>query len=281
MLPRLLKTIGRYAADIAAATAAVAGPGHEQASPWARAAAEARRAAQNAFQALPAEELLSRPWLRRPKTSTLARDLDAAATAITAARDLLHTHFETSADGTRRDRTEWAPVIGSAPVRKALLSELAGWSRHVVSHGARITSAQPRDGSGLTTGQRQVLAICQHLTALITAVDTAHSREPVTSEDLRQLYRIPVSMLGPRSVPRRTETVTGLQRGTIECAERVRSAAAAAVTGAAWSAAISPESFTQTAIHAAAISGHCEILLQSLAARAGPGRRHPPEARPA
>jgi hypothetical protein len=201
-------------------------------------------------------------------TSSLTRDLGAAASVITVARDLLHTHFHTSADGTRRDRSEWAPVITSAPVRRALLGELARWSRHIVSHGTRITSATPRDGSGLTTGQRRVLAICRPLTALITAVETASSREPVTAEDVRQLYRIPVNMLHPRSVPACTETVTGLQLGIVQCAERVRSAAATAVTDAAWSPAISPESFTQTAMCAAAISGHCEILQQSLAARA-------------
>src|SRR6185437_15634626 len=40
------------------------------------------------------------------------------------------------------------------------------------------------------------------------------------------------------------------------------------VTDAAWSPAISAESFTQAAVHATIISHHCEILQQSLAARA-------------
>lgn len=224
--------------------------------------------AQNACQALPPEELIGRSWQHRQMTSSLTRELGAAASAITAARDLLHTHFQTSADGTRRDQSEWAPVITSAPVRRALLDELAQWSRHIVSHGTRITSAIPRDGSGLTAGQRRVLAICQPLTALITEVETARNREPVTREDVRQLYRIPASTLPPRSVPARIETVAGLQLGIVQCAERVRSAAATAVTGAAWSPATSPETFTQTAMGAAAISYHCEILQQSLAARA-------------
>ena len=268
VLPRLVKTMSRYAADVAAVATPASETPHEQASSWASAAAEVRQAAQNACQALPPGELIGRSWQHRQMTSSLTRNLGAAASVITAARDLLHTHFHTGTDGTCRDRSEWAPVITSASVRRALLGELAEWSRHVVSHGTRITSAPPRDGSGLTTGQRRVLAICRPLTALITAVETAHNREPVTGEDVRKLYQIPVNMLHPRSIPAQTETVTKLQVGIVQCAERVRSAAATAVTDPAWSPAISPESFTQTALCAAAISHHCEILQQTLAARA-------------
>jgi hypothetical protein len=107
VLPRLLKTMARYAADIAApATEPASGTRHQQPSSWARAAGEVRQAAQNACQALPPEELTGRSWQHRQLTSSMTRELDAAASVITAARDLLHTHSGTSADGTL-----WVPII--------------------------------------------------------------------------------------------------------------------------------------------------------------------------
>jgi len=264
VLPRTLKALVRYTADIAAASAET---GHDPVSPWDRAAARAHHAARHAYQCLPPEEFIGRAWSHRQMTSSLTRELEAAATAMMAARDLIHTHFHTSADGIRSDRSEWAPVINSAPARKALLSELAGWSRHIVSHGTRLI-ASPQPGFNLNGGQRRAAAICRWLTALITAVETASTRDPVTRGDRRQLHSIPASMLQPRNLPARAVTLADLNLGIVECSERIRSAAALAVTDAAWSPAISAESFTQAAVHATIISHHCEILQQSLAARA-------------
>jgi hypothetical protein len=264
VLPRMLKTISRYTADIAVVPAADHG---DLASAWVRAASEANEAAQNAYRCLPVEKFTGRAWSHVQLTSSLARDIDAAATAITTARDLLHTHSEISADGTRRDRSEWAPVIASARVQKALLGELAGWSRHIVSHGTLITAASRHYGSGMTDGQRRVLSICRWLTALITGVETAHDTQPVTRDDVQRLHGIPASMPLPRRIPAREETIGGLHLGIAECSERARSAAAA-VQDAAWSSVASAESFSQAAVYATVISHHCEILQQSLAARA-------------
>ena len=61
-------------------------------------------------------------------TSSLSRDLHAAATAMTVGRDLLHTHFATTTAGERRNQSEWAPLITAPPVRNALLAELARWA---------------------------------------------------------------------------------------------------------------------------------------------------------
>jgi hypothetical protein len=55
--------------------------------------------------------------------------LDAAAASLRTGRDLLHTHFRTGPDGARRDHSEWAPVIASVPVTRALLLEIGSWAR--------------------------------------------------------------------------------------------------------------------------------------------------------
>jgi hypothetical protein len=131
VLPRMLKTMVRCTTDIAAALADA--QDEAPAGPWALAAAQARQAAQDAYRYLPREPSIDNAWPQRQLTSSLARNLDAAATAITVARDLLHTHFQTTADGIRNDRPEWAHVITSAPVQKALLADLARWSRHIAT----------------------------------------------------------------------------------------------------------------------------------------------------
>ena len=46
--------------------------------------------------------------------------------ARAAGRDLLHTHFSTGPDGSRAGRSEWAPVVTSVPVTRALLARSAG-----------------------------------------------------------------------------------------------------------------------------------------------------------
>jgi len=105
------------------------------------------------------------------------------------------------------------------------------------------------------------------LTTLITAVEAAHDQEPLTRDEVGQLHSIPASMQLPRRTPARSETIAGLQLGIAECSERAR-AAAAATADATWSPDASAESFSQAAAYATVISHHCQILQQSLAARA-------------
>ena len=70
-----------------------------------------------------------------------------------AGRDLLHTHFATGRDGARLARSEWAPVITSAPVTRALLLELGQWARtaHARAPGwpypARRSYAAPKNNA--------------------------------------------------------------------------------------------------------------------------------------
>ena len=66
--------------------------------------------------------------LAGPATSWRARHLAAAAANLAAGRDLLHTHRAPDTDGLIQDRSEWAPVITSLPVTRALANEVTRWS---------------------------------------------------------------------------------------------------------------------------------------------------------
>jgi hypothetical protein len=82
------------------------------------------------------------------------------------------------------------------------------------------------------------------------------------------LRAIPASMIGWPGDPHRDETIVTIQRGIAECAEHLRLSATTSLAGAAWSPAVSTQSFSETAACATVISHHAEILQPSLVARA-------------
>jgi hypothetical protein len=73
-------------------------------------------------------------------TSWRARHLAAAAANLAAGRDLLHTHCAPGQDGMIQDRSEWAPVVTSLPVTRALANEITRWSWHLGSAAAERDS---------------------------------------------------------------------------------------------------------------------------------------------
>ena len=90
-----------------------------------------------------------RPGYRRA-ADPAARRLDAAAGALAAGRDLLHTHVAVRPDGSRLERSEWAPVVTSVPVARALLLELGLWAGRIAEQGSRVALPGPavRRGTG-------------------------------------------------------------------------------------------------------------------------------------
>ena len=115
--------------------------------PWMRAAVDTRGALKMAA------ENLSRGagdagGLRGPCATAadpLAAHLAGAAGALAAGRDLLDTHFVISADRTRSAHSDWSAVVASAPVARALLGEIAGWSSQLAILAGRLTLAAAAD----------------------------------------------------------------------------------------------------------------------------------------
>ena len=256
-LRRVLRVMTRYLADIP--------PGSNVAGdPWAGAAVESRNAAENAYGSLPSAETRAQSRI----TGKTGRDLSAAAAAMTAGRDLLHTHFMSTPDGDREARSEWAPLIMSEAVNRALLVELTGWAKLVLARGDHLTSARMRRQSDLMPQQQSVIAASTWLAAMVSAVTRATAERPVPEQDLRQLHAIPANVLQPRRLPAPAETVPALCQGITGSAERVRRAATVDVPDATLSQFITAESFSNAAACATVISHNCEILPRSLAARA-------------
>jgi hypothetical protein len=264
----VLTVMARYSADIAAV---LAGPYPKASVPgtWSYASIQAQEALENASAFLrTAPSGIGRPGRRRA-ADPLARRLDAVTGTLAAGRDLLHTHTAVQPDGSRRERSEWAPVITSAPVARALLLELGLWARRTAEHGAQITLPGPAARHGTGEERHRLNTACQWLWVLDCAVQDAQRHHPVTTAEIRLLHAIPASTPAPRCLPSGAETITSLCQGTISTAERIRHAATFTAPDPTWSPALTADSLRHAATCSTVISHNCQILLTTLAARAG------------
>jgi len=267
-LHRVLKVMGRYLADTIDATDIDPRPSPQPPSPWDRATRKARAAVQKAYLGLPLAKHSNALQPQPQTTGSFARDLRAAVTAMTAGRDLLQTHFASVPEGGRQFRSEWASVITSESGRRALLAELAGWARQIVTLGTELANSPGIRSPETAAEECRALAACRWLSAMMTALDNAQSVEPVTNDEISELHAVPAGVLQPRRLPARAAAVQELCRGISDCAERVRRAATTDLPDPALASWITAESFHQAAAHATVISHNCEILQQAVAARA-------------
>jgi hypothetical protein len=264
----LLAVMDRYCAHI---TAVLATPDRRDEArlpgSWPHASIQVQEALHNASAFL----LLATPSTIRSgdlHDDPAVRRLDAATAVLGAGRDLLHTHVTNRPDGTPLDRSEWAPVITSEPVTRALLLELGLWARRTAEHGAPIALPGPGARHGTSTERQHLNTACQWLWMLDSAVRTAQHHHPISAADVSLLHAIPVNALEPRRIPGSAETITSLCHGTTSTAERIRHAAMFHPPDAKWSPALTTDSLRHAATCSTVISHNCEIMLRTLATRA-------------
>ena len=178
----------RHVAEARATLTSHASTNRARHAPWAQAAtqvSEALASATACLAAVPADP----SHTAQLGQQDAAGSLRTAATSITLARDLLATHLASRPDGTRTARTgsEWAPLVTSPQLAKALLYDLAGWARHA----AAAASQTAVTGTTRSAAARRDLATASHrLWDLDDAVRTAHHREPVTLAEHQLLHAI-------------------------------------------------------------------------------------------
>lgn len=200
----------------------------------------------------------------------VTRGVAEAAALLAAGRDLMRTHVGTRPDGCPLGRSEWAGVLTSVPVARALLLEMASWARHVAPAGGQLATA-PRPVRGSAGARRRVNAACQQLCGCWTGRSRPHEHDPVRAGERRLLRAIPVNAVEPRRQPDGAQAVDRLCQAVISTAERVRRAARSAVPRAAWSPALTTESLREAAACATVISHNCHVLRATLAACAEAG----------
>ena len=267
-MDRVVTVMARYATDITAVLAPEGSPEENLPGTWPHASLQARQAIQNAAAFLQPIAADTGPPSHQHTVDPTARRLDAATAVLAAGSDLLHTHVAARSDGTRVDRSEWAPVMTSPPVARALLLELGLWARRIATQGTRLALPGPAARRGTGEERHRLNTACQWLWVLDSAVQAAQRHHPVSAAEVQLLHAIPINDRAPRRIPGPAETVTTLCQGTINSAERVRHAATISAPDPAWSPALTADSLRQAAACGTVISHHCELLLQTLATRA-------------
>ena len=126
--------------------------------PWIRAAEVTRTALIDADGYLrPCAGARRRAGQPRPDPDALS----AAVRAMTLGRDLLHTHLGPGSGQDLEHRSEWAPVVTSAPIACALLHHLGGWARQLAPHASWAAAlrrgAASQDRQGLFSASRSAV----------------------------------------------------------------------------------------------------------------------------
>ena len=166
------------------------------------------------------------------RSDSLAWRLAAAVTFLTVARDLLHTHFTTDPDGLRAEHSDWAPVITSAPVNRALLAGLADHIAAAVRQvqAMHLSSDIVGDRAHGPAGElwRHVRRAARDLESFGMAVQAARWQAPVPDDDVRLLKAIPLNSAPERKIPAANDAVPALCAGAAGAAQRSGTLCAAA-----------------------------------------------------
>jgi hypothetical protein len=275
-LSRLVAVMARYCDDLAPFDEVEASR-RDDLHPWERAAIDAGAALRIAAGCVRRAAVQQAGDLVSGTVPQRARQLEAAATELAAGRDLLHTHLAVNPDGLIAERSEWASVVTSVPVTRAVADEIGQWSLRLAPFtawltGSAETSAHPGGpGQAVSAFVRTELATAaQWLQAAGTAVHVALDADPVRPADTELLRAIPAAMVPPRRRPATTaEPVGELCDGITISAARLRAAARHSKDRAWWSPAVTSGGW-QWMAQAAAVTCHLsEQALRALATRAG------------
>jgi len=250
---RMARTLSRYLADIAPYGMAEAVINRHLDESM-RAAVDAREALRMAAMSLRAGMGdLGSPEGEAP--GPLPVHLSAAAVALSAARDLLQTHFTSDPAGWRSPRSDFSAVITSVPVGRAILVEVAGWSRQLAFLTARMSLASASD-PGIPRRVHQGLADGSHgLLTACAAITSGECSSPAAAADIELLHAIPVNVAPRRQQPLGAESPAELGQGIAISAGRMRAIAWATTGEAAWSPAMTADSW-QWAATGAAVTCH-------------------------
>ena len=215
------------------------------------------------------------PDLVRHPASPRARHLAGAAAELAVGRDLLHTHIVLDPAGYAQERSEWAPVVTSPPVTRALTAEFAAWSARLGPFTARLADLATPHMSRALADQLAVfyprkLASASHwLRAASAALRPAPRTDLVRAEDTDLLHAIPAALPPPRQpLDPAAESVAELCDGITISASRLRAAIHRNPDRDGWSPRLTSGGWQRAAQSAAVTSHLSELALRSLADRA-------------
>lgn len=275
-LRRLVAVLSRYCDDLTPCDE-VAAASRNDLHPWERTAIGAGSALRMAVVCLRRATNGADGGQTGAGTPDRERHLAATARELAAGRDLLHTHLSITPDGRVRGRTDWAPVVTSVPVTRALASEIVSWSLLLAPFTAQLAYSAagpaPSDKPGqpnLGRAHAELASASQWLQAVGAAARPAFDADPVRAADAELLSSIPSATVPPRQRPGPAgESVAELCRGITISASRLRWAMRDSEDRARWSPGVTSGAW-QWMAQAAVITSHLsELALRAVATRAG------------
>jgi len=261
-LAHLVRVLAAYTSDLTESRRRLPSGHLTNISSWHQAAVQAHDALVGAGAALAASD---RERIDTGKVSSQpARHLDAAATSMTAGRDLLQRHFTATASGARLYRSSWAVAITSPEVSKGLLSELTSLGRLAAD---ACESVADDTGNARTHAQQRLGVACEWLRLADTRVRAANWRAPTSALAREVLGAIPMNVVPSRHVPQAPEAIDELCLAVVTTAQRARHVAWDAANIDHRSAAISVTSWRQIAAANMVTNHNCHLLYKTLANR--------------
>ena len=206
-----------------------------------------------------------------------ARHLAGSATELVAGRDLLYTHIVLGPEGLAHERSEWAPVLTSLAVTRAIANEITMWSARLVPFTAWLaglamphTSRHSADQLLALSPREELASASQWLRAAAAALRPALDADPVRAVDAVLLHAIPAAFPpGRQPLGSAAESITELCHGISVSASRLRAAAHRGPDRVSWAPDVTSGGW-QWMAQAAAVTSHLsELALHSLATRAG------------
>jgi len=177
---------------------------------WPRAIVQAREPLRHAMRAFGYSRI--RPARSVPQNrSQAAVCLACAAKSLTLARDLLQTHFAPD----RTYASEWAPVIASTQITRALAAEVSWWAWQIAPMAVNLANAGTSRSARFEDVRHRLRAAARSLWDAAQTLDTALLTDPATAADLMLLRAIPVNSMPERAFPQGAETIPQLCEGTI------------------------------------------------------------------
>src|SRR5262249_22391568 len=156
-------------------------------------------------------------------------------------------HFTADTDGVLVERSDWASVITSAPVTGALLGKVDRWSRQLAVIITRLSLATPTEAAISAAMQQSVANGCHWLMTASAALAPELFVGATTSVHAQLLEAVPVNVAVARQPPCEGESVAELAGGMARSAARLRMIAWATDGQAAWSPAMTADSWRWTA----------------------------------
>jgi hypothetical protein len=265
---RMTVVLSRYTADLTRMIGQLPDKQLLRLGSWDRAAIQVHDALASATDALEPRSGFDHETSH--SASKPARHLHAAATSLTAGRDLLQGHFSTEPNGARRYDSSWSVAITSPSVGRALLTEVSSLALQtsvVIPAIAPLSTCENR-----ARDTRRRLNTARYWLAQPDAfVYAAGCAELTRSSGREVLHLIPANVMPARRAPESADGVPQLLDAVVTTAERARQAAWAAARVDPSSTAISVTSWHRIAAASTVTSHHCHLLYTTLADRVAEG----------